>query len=61
VDEILAELPEEDAEALRSWLADLRYSPEKIRDELAVEKIHVGVATIARYRYEVLGLGERKR
>lgn len=61
VEEILAELEPEDADALRGWLADLNYSPERIRAELVDEGIPVSVNAIASYRYGVLGIGERRR
>lgn len=62
IDEILDdELPEDDAEALRGWLRDLRFSPEAITRELDREGISVVPGSIARYRYEKLGLGDRRR
>lgn len=61
VDEILAELPEEDGEALVEWLHDLRFSPEKIVDELRREGFTIAVASVASYRSKVLGIGDRLR
>lgn len=59
--EILDELPEEDADALRGWLEDLRFSPEKIAAEIKEEGFTIAANSVAAYRYEVLGIGERKR
>lgn len=59
--EVLDELEPEDAEALRGWIADLRFSPEKIADEIKKEGFTITPNSIASYRYNVLGLGERKR
>ena len=59
--EILADLDVDDRAALEEWLADLRYSPEKISAELRREGITISPASIARYRFNVLGLGSRQR
>jgi hypothetical protein len=61
VEEILDELDPEDREALEAWLRDLRFSPEKIVAELRVEGISCSDSAIAKYRFEKLGLGKRKR
>ena len=61
VDEILDELDDDDRATLDAWLRDLRYSPEKIAAELAVEGITVVPGSIAAYRHNVLGIGDRQR
>lgn len=61
IDEILDELDDDEGDALRGWLADLRFSPESIRKELIAEGIPISTNAIASYRFSVLGLGERSR
>jgi hypothetical protein len=61
VDEILAELDPDDREALLEWVNDLRYSPERIVAELRSEGHTITANSIASYRYEKLGIGNRRR
>lgn len=61
IDEILDEMSEDDRATLDRWLRDLRYSPERIATELGVEGFSIAAGSVARYRYEKLGIGERKR
>lgn len=61
IDEILDELEPEDREVLEGWLVDLRYVPERIAHELRDEGFDISGSAIARYRHEVLKIGDRKR
>lgn len=61
IEELYEELDQGDADTLREWVADLRYSPEFIAGELKKDGVRCSPSSVASYRYEVLGIGERKR
>jgi hypothetical protein len=61
IEEIRDELETADRAVLDEWLRDLRFAPERIAAELREEGHPISASSIARYRYEVLKVGKRKR